>query len=137
MLASGSRKSTIALGFLIGGWALFASSPRKSIGGLLPRFVLFGLVMTVLAVVTPFVMENTLVGRRFEIFAESGSGDLASAVRQQGRYAMYVEGVKMFIRHPVCGVGLNNFGAHFVTGQYSHSDYIEPLATTGVIGFVL
>ena len=43
----------------------------------------------------------------------------------------------MFLSNPFFGVGLGNFKAHFWSGHYSHSDYIEPLSTTGLVGFLL
>jgi O-antigen ligase len=43
----------------------------------------------------------------------------------------------MFLQEPIAGVGLGQFQARFVTGQYSHSDIIETLSTTGIVGFLL
>jgi O-antigen ligase len=50
---------------------------------------------------------------------------------------MYADGLEIFFEYPIFGVGLSNFGAYFRTGQYSHSDIMEPLATTGLFGFIL
>jgi O-antigen ligase len=53
------------------------------------------------------------------------------------RYEMYQVGFEMFQEHPVAGVGIGHFAYYYRSHQYSHSDYIEPLATTGLIGFLL
>jgi O-antigen ligase len=82
-------------------------------------------------------MENTVVGKRFEEFINSGQGHIVWAAESNIRYEMYVAGIEMFMDHPLAGVGLGHFVLFFPTGHYSHSDYIEPLATTGGIGFLL
>ena len=66
---------------------------------------------------------------------EAGGGSIFQGFEHNVRHDMYVEGFKIFLQHPIFGVGLNNFGKYFYTGQYSHSDYMEPLATTGLVGF--
>ena len=43
----------------------------------------------------------------------------------------------MFWSSPLVGVGWSQFRVKFWAGLYSHSDYMEPLATTGLVGFVL
>jgi O-antigen ligase len=43
----------------------------------------------------------------------------------------------MIRKHPVLGVGLGQFRTLSSSGLYSHSDYIEVAANTGIIGFAL
>lgn len=43
----------------------------------------------------------------------------------------------MFYSNPLTGVGWFQYRVLFWTGQYSHSDYIETLASTGLVGFIL
>ena len=50
---------------------------------------------------------------------------------------MYSFGFNLFLENPLFGIGFNNFQEYFYTGQYSHSDYIESLASTGIVGFIL
>jgi len=137
LFASGSRKSSLALvlvGFL---WVIYVRGRARGSGKLVFSLFFGSMVLFVGARVGPWIMESTPVGRRFNSFMEEGHGDVVSSAKSNVRYSMYVEGLKIFIRHPVVGVGLNNFGRYFYTGQYSHSDYMEPLATTGLVGFML
>ena len=135
LMASGSRKSAVAVAFLVFGWAGFAVAPLKGIGTYVKRFLMAMAVVCVLIQVAPFILENTPVGKRFADFFEQGQID--QAIEKNIRYRMYVDGLRIFLDHPIFGVGLDNFRMYFYTGQYSHSDYIEPLATTGLIGFIL
>ena len=123
--------------FLVYLWFVYAIPSGK---GLKPALLgaMFAVIVGFFALTFGFeLVADTSVGARFERFMDRGTGSLTSAVEENIRYEMYVEGLRIFAHRPVFGVGLNNFGAHFWSGQYSHSNYIEPLATTGFIGFIL
>jgi len=139
LLATGSRKSSVAFVFVLWAWAAFAlpEGAGKGARRVVLSFILGGVALWFFAAYGMEWAANTPVGIRWRQFLEKGGGSLAQGFEQNVRYDMYVEGVKIFLHHPIFGVGLNNFGKYFYTGQYSHSDYIEPLATTGLIGFVL
>ncbi len=137
LLASGSRKSAVALGLLVYLWFVYARGASRGIKKAAASLLLGATALAVLASFGPGLLQETPVGQRFETFIDEGGGDVRVAAQSNIRYRMYVDGLRLFGEHPVFGVGLNNFGAHFVTGQYSHSDIIEPLATTGLIGFLL
>jgi len=136
LLATGSRKASVAFVFVLWAWITFAL-PEKigrwkvalsvSLGGItLWLFLTYGMKLA----------ANTPVGIRWQQMMETGGGNILQGFKRNIRYDMYVEGFKIFLQHPIFGVGLNNFCAYFY-GYYSHSDYIEPLATTGLIGFIL
>ena len=71
---------------------------------------------------------NTFIGK---------GGDLSS----QRRLEMIEKGLKSFTEHPILGTGLASSGEIAVTisgnESYLHNSYVEMLATTGIIGFVL
>lgn len=136
VIVSGSRKSLLAMAFVLVLWGLCASSVRRSIWAGARRVTTTGLIAVMIAFLLPFVLEETIVGIRLQAFLDQGS-TITESLESNTRLDMYVEGLRMFIAHPIFGVGLNNFRFHFWTGQYSHSDYIEALATTGIVGFVL
>jgi O-antigen ligase len=137
ILSSASRKSAIAFVFLLFAWAIYASIPRRNLLFQLKRFILgFGVIMMVWGLL-PLIAEQTTIGWRFMDFINKGGGSIQSALEAQDRYWMYVDGLKIFLEHPIFGVGMYNFAHYFYGGEYSHSNYIEPLATTGLIGFVL
>jgi O-antigen ligase len=75
----------------------------------------------------------------------------ASEEHVLARLDAMAEGVRMFRQHPVTGIGLGQFGANFeryagaqVYGvavdpsfyRQANNDYLQYLATTGVVGFV-
>jgi O-antigen ligase len=134
---SGSRKSLLVFGFILTAWTTFASSARHNIVGIVTRLLALAILLATAYLVVPYVMNDTIVGQRLDKLIASGEDSVQDAAEGNIRYWMYVEGVGLFLDHPIFGVGLNNFGYYFSTGQYSHSDIIEPLATTGLIGFIL
>ncbi len=137
MLASGSRKSALAMGLLVFSWAVFGRATVKSIRNLYASVIIGGVLVFGFVSIAPDLMDSTVVGRRFQQSSGEGVGGIGEAFERDGRYDMYVDGLRIFLEHPVFGVGLNNFQRYFYSGQYSHSEYIEPLATTGLIGFAL
>ena len=137
LLASGSRKSTIAFGLVVLVWAVFVRGTARGVRKIFSQIAVGFVALFVIVGFGSHLVEGTRVGLRFKQFADKGGGDIGEAARSNIRYDMYVDGLRIFSEHPIFGVGLNNFGEHFYTGQYSHSDYIEPLATTGLVGFAL
>jgi len=144
---SGSRKSALAFALLLFSWVYVIPQVktarfRRVFGTSLALAVLSGLLVTA----APVFLENTALGNRFAEFLERGrtrsdllseeQTDLMKAAEANSRYAMYTEGLRIFLEHPVFGVGLYNFGRYFSAG-WTHSDYMEPLVTTGFIGFLL
>ena len=139
LLASGSRKSLVAFVFVL--WAAVTFALTEGIGTGLKK-VAASIFLGIMALWLFFtygtqIAANTPVGKRWNQLISQGGGNLVIGIEHESRYEMYVDGLRIFIDHPVFGVGLNNFGKYFYTGEYSHSDYIEPLATTGLIGFIL
>lgn len=136
IILSGSRKTFVGLLFLLVGW-VFINQHIKTPWGMFK--LVFILASTSIGAYIGFewMLQNTFLGWRFEEFWKLGEGSFIQALQHNIRYLMYVDGIKMFLDNPIFGVGLGHFQVHFVTGQYSHSNYIEPLATTGLIGFIL
>ena len=85
----------------------------------------------------PFVLDNTVLGKRFEQFFNKGQGSIVAAAKANKRYDLYAEAVEIFLQYPLFGVGLDNFQVHSFLRAVSHSDYMEPLVNTGLIGFLL
>jgi O-antigen ligase len=61
------------------------------------------------------------------------------------RYEAYTGGIKIFLEHPVKGVGIKNYSSNEKVEEYfyrdtpyfhAHNIYITTLATTGVVGFI-
>jgi O-antigen ligase len=128
ILASGSRKGMLALlifaaAYLIF-WAIEPGSGRAT--RVMQAFVAFVVGGTLLYLALPF----TTVGAR-----------LLNAVTTSGldyqRNLMKEEALTFFNERPIQGLGIGHFELYSITNTYSHSDYLEALATTGAVGFAL
>ncbi len=128
LVASGSRKNLLVVGVFALMWALLTYGRAKN--SRVRSVLLLLTVVAALYVAGRFVVESTRVGERFR----QASGDRYGS---RVRYNLYAEGWEMFVQSPIQGVGLGNFVAHSSTGQYAHSDLMEVLATTGIVGFLL
>ena len=72
-----------------------------------------------------------LISRYTDVFSRLFNEQAGDAERLY----YYTEGLKVFLKNPLFGIGLNQFGELF--DAYSHSTYIELLSTTGLIGTLL
>jgi O-antigen ligase len=137
LLSSGSRKSLLGLVFALLCWVAIAPRVSQGMRAFLKRIFTVAILFGILAIIIPFVLDNTIVGERFEQFLDRGQGSIVAAVEAQDRYHIYAEAVEIFIKHPLFGVGLDNFKVHSFFKVYSHSDFMESLTNTGLIGFLL
>jgi len=134
---SGSRKSLFCYGVFVVLWGVFVVPHGRGVQIMLSRLAAFAVVMSVIITTIPLIMEGTAFGTRWNELTKGGQLGLTEGLQENVRYEMYVTGLKMFGANPIAGVGLGQFKVYFPTGAYSHSDIIEPLATTGGIGFLL
>ncbi len=74
-------------------------------------------------------LENTAFGSR--ISHEAFNSDIDK------RSELIIEGLQMFQDHLIFGVGLGSYTYYSSTGAMSHNDYVEVLASTGIVGFLL
>ncbi|PWH86414.1 O-antigen ligase family protein [Brumimicrobium oceani] len=128
---SGSRKSAMSFFVLIVGFIGIYKANQKyklSISKIFIPLLIIGLITYALI---PIIMEGTVLEERFEMGEERGGveGDI--------RYKMFTFGLQLFADNPIFGVGLNNYRVYFFSGQYSHSDYVESLTSTGLFGFII
>ena len=137
MLSSGSRKSTLAMGLLLYLWAVFGPRPAKGARNIILSLFLGGSLLLGFVSFLPDFIDATPAGMRFQQFVDDGRGDIGYALYKHDRYIMYIDGVNVSLKNPLFGVGVNNLRYYLSTGGFSHSNYIEPLATTGFFGFVL
>ena len=137
IVMSGSRKSLIGIAGIIMIWIGWASTLKTTPVRVFIRVLTMAIMLAIAFMILPKVLEDTNVGKRFANFYDKGNGSIGGALEDNVRYQMYQDGWNMTLENPVFGVGLGNFGQHFWTGQYSHSNYMEPLATTGFPGFIL
>ena len=134
MLASGSRKSLVGFTFVLAVWLWYALSPRGKAKSFTWKIAVVAVILAVSGPLSVFVLNNTLAGRRM---MEKLSGGQTVVSAEYTRYEMYMEGIRMTKNSPIVGVGMNQYRHYSKFGKYSHSNYIEPLATTGIPGFIL
>ena len=150
----GVIKAVIKIGYIIVAVSvIFLAGSRKSILAILILFALifllcgrdflknistlqFVLVLLLIGGAVIFVyyyllpnVENTnmylrIWGRNAEDTVES----------DQGRLDLYSQALQEFGDHIICGMGFNNFSIKH--SSYTHSTYVEPLACSGIIGFL-
>lgn len=134
VLKTASRKSLFCLGVLLFGTLAYVFPGKKK--GL--KFIMMLICGIALPMVVGYIMGDTLVGNRLQYEIDAGGGSLLRGFREANiRYQFIVDGLKMWLAHPIWGIGLGQFSVVHWSGLYSHSDYIEPLACTGIVGFFL
>jgi O-Antigen ligase len=136
--ASGSRKSGIIFAVACLCWGIFILPRGKNLGRMMGSVLAVLALITVAYFVIPTVMSDSVLGKRLmELKEKEGGGSVKTGVLENERLNMYKRGWQMFLGSPIAGVGLGQFEFYYDKRSYSHSDIIEPLATTGGIGFIL
>lgn len=132
-LGSGSRT---ALAGLLGGIVILFVLKGNSVKKLVSIFECI-LVLGVLLLILQLPMFSGFMDR-FEMMINgfTGSGDVDNSTSV--RLGMIKAGFDVFKQHPFLGIGIGNSGViteeHFGRSTYLHNNYVELLATTGIIG---
>lgn len=136
-IQTGSRKTLLVMGIVTFAWATWMLPGRFSVKSVVISVVL-GLVMLAVAFfVMEYVMTDTVLGKRLLKWFDAGGGSAAAGFKEDIRYWLYMDGFKFWQDNPIAGIGLRQFAVRHWSGLYSHSDYMEPLACTGLVGFIL
>ena len=132
ILFSGERKALVGLFIMIMGF-FFARNLKFNISSI---FALFA-VMVVAYWGATYIMENTIVGNRFnDQFSYTEYGDNFFLTLMGDRAYMYMDGFIIFLQHPWTGIGLTNFIYHPLNtnGFAFHTEYMVELTECGIIG---
>jgi len=135
--------SVFAFGFI----TLIAANTRNTIGGLALALVLVliiarGFTGAVLIAISGTAVVSTAIGTLAMTFLKRGQSD-AAFDSLSGRLAWWTYAWQFFLEHPVGGLGAYAAGkfavmkALNVNSGSTHSDYVELLVGTGVIGAAL
>lgn len=125
---------------------LFNSGSRKSLAATLIFLVLAGFLfmkdrnLTVMILIVfisfiafnfgyDYILENTAVGARLTADNIEGGANV--------RLNIIEEGIEFFKYSPVVGIGLGSFSSYNSDGYVAHNDYIEVIASMGLVGFLL
>lgn len=123
MAASGSRQAILATGAMVGMYGLleWAGRLRRNMKPLIIGIIL----VTVFAVVLFTFFDDSALVQRL----------LSTNVKSDSRTGLYKIAWGLFLEHPLVGVGPGGF--MFYSGVvYTHSSYMELLATTGIFSFL-
>jgi O-antigen ligase len=125
LLYTGSRKMLIGAILLIALWVL--TMGKSGVGRGRKLFSKFLLVLAIAGAIAiaASLWEDSPMGRRFGTI-ESGF---------DGRASLYARSWALFLENPIAGVGL--FNQTVVMYSQVHSDFMDVLVSTGLIGAVL
>lgn len=150
----GFIKTIIKIGYIVAAVSvIFIAGSRKSILAIIILFVLIFLfcardyfknlsitwiiLISILLAVAAFIVYQYLVPmvEDTSLYVRVyGRGAERAANSDEGRIELYNIALNDFIDHPFFGLGFNGFDA--VHKNYTHSTYVEPLACSGIIGFL-
>jgi O-antigen ligase len=123
---SGSRKAMIAYVLIFFCFIFFSFPAKKSI------FYFFVVSMIGLfagSYLFSLVSDTAVVQRFYKLTDNAGAADI--------RTQLYKEAFNAFADNPLFGIGLDNFRLYSSSGLYAHSNYMELLADTGLVGFCI
>lgn len=141
ILMSGTRKAFGAEIIILLG--VFLNYGKKKTLGYYFRLIILGIVMLIFL---RFSMSHSAVGQRFEEKAEDEIAvqlvgnervnDILVSLLDD-RATQYANGLELFHRHFLTGIGLNNYMYVADSDMRLHTEYMVQLCENGIIGFVL
>ena len=139
-LGTGSRKVIvlIAVGVLL--LFLLKREEKINIVHISKKIILFFIVCFLFVCIAKMPIFSTVFERfQMSINSITGDGKVDHSTRLREKFIKI--GIKQFCETPILGIGIGNSGyiTEPLTGYftYLHNNYVELLATTGVIGFSL
>lgn len=127
LLYTGSRKMFIGAGLLVALWLLtFGRGGNSKKKGLI-AIILLILVVAVIAFTMVILWQDSPMAKRYD--AKKFDGGVSD------RISLNDEALELFQEYPITGVGLMNQTV-MMSGS-SHSEFMDILVTTGVVGGVL
>jgi O-antigen ligase len=130
---SGSRKAIVGLVVFYAAWVFFCY--RREVLRRPAAFLALGVLILAMIGFIAFA-RGTPVAVRFEETWEAVTGGRPGA-GGMNRIELYKEALRLFLRFPLTGAGLDQFRVYSMSHGVAHSEYAEVLADTGFVGFVL
>ena len=131
-LMTGSRKSLYCMLFYLGLWAFaeFRTTWKTlSFGKKMGIVCLAAIaVFFIIKIGIPFFYASNTYLRMTDSYVINSD---------QVRITLYQEAWDHFKKHPIFGIGFNQFRLYNARGLYSHSTYAEILACGGIVGVIL
>jgi O-antigen ligase len=127
-LRTGARLSLVGVAVYALAWVAFALRGIRK--GAQRALIVGALVLSVVYVGRNPSIGTSIAVQRLRTTRISGEGG-------HDRFWLYATGWRAFLASPLYGAGLGNFELTYGEGAYTHSDFMEVLASTGLVGFVL
>jgi O-antigen ligase len=143
MLQTGSRKAMIA-GLLLGGGLICIAYLYKSGAATFRSFFVAMIIVSALVLGGITFLVNSDHWSRTEQAMAAADGDFGDADQSViGRLWLAQQAIELSMKNPLLGIGLDAFRmarsstTGMTIGTYSHSNYLEVLVSTGIVGFFL
>ena len=133
-LSTASKKCLIASAILIIVFILFCY--RRVFDKSNPLYAFLITLSLILIAFIAFYYITTQYGDRL-LYAQARMDSILEDKSTQKRYDLIIEGLSVFSKNPIFGVGINNFRYYSSFNTYSHCSYTELLACTGLAGTFL
>lgn len=135
MISTVSKKAILGTVILLLLWMFFCL-PKQFSGSILTKWLLSVSIVILVLLGFYIIFKNKEI-ERYKYIYDRISG-IQSDESTKERMALIREAWKIFLDHPVVGVGLNNCRYYIdIRETYSHSNYLELLSCTGLIGTFL
>lgn len=134
-LLTGSKKVLVMIGIVVLFYA-FALKGRTVKQIIIVFLLAVTLIVGIYAVFTVSFFNN-IVGRRTVEFLLGFTGRGQYNASDLLRENMIKQAMKLFFKHYLFGIGVDNFGPTSGYNVYSHCNYTEILCNYGLVGFVL
>lgn len=132
ILLTASKKALLSFVFFFVLYFLFFSKVS-----LLKRVAVFIIIIAFIGIVTPIILNKTVIGQRFQKSIEQNQEAEDDSELFDGRANYYIKGVEFFKNKPIVGIGLTNFLVRGDMEQEAHSEYVVQFAELGIIGLIL
>lgn len=135
LLIGGSRKNIIAMPLVALIFALFTGDGIKKLKMLVILLLILAVGLYMLQTVPALAqIQSSLEG----MLAGFGLGEETEVdISTEGRMTLIEQGIQVWTEHPVTGVGWNNYRFYNTERLYAHNNYVEMLASLGIVGFLL
>jgi len=128
IIATGSREGFFSFILMAGLWFFF--NYRKQVFRYPMQFLFAGIAVAVVLVIFFMSVADTIMAQRIQESRGITESDLT-------RWGMYIAAFRITLQNPLTGVGFDNFSVVSSFGTYAHSNYMELMATTGLLGFII
>lgn len=135
LLMGGSRKNIVAIPLIALLFALFSGNGVKKAKTMLLLLLILALGLYALQTVPALSQIQSAMEGMFNGLGNGAEEDVDGSTAQ--RMLLMEQGIQVWMEHPLLGVGWNNYRYYNTEGLYAHNNYVEMLASLGIIGFLL